>query len=570
MGLSPDALYSAIYADVKADLPQGPVVPSKLPPDVSYRHFASASLLYDVTRKWVPEDSSAADAVAREKFLASNKTCRDWKLELTVEKDKLLFGEFQRQLDLFLHPEGNLLYSSYFDILSNGRTGPGSSLGARGNSFYAKLSSSKLTATSLYLYEMYRNYTKLFLLLDEAEVHRHQVYGGALVVKGSRCSFVPKTQDVSRMICVEPSVNMFCQLGLGALLEQRLKDLFNLDLAVQPSRNRLLAQVGSKTGSFATIDLSSASDSISLKLCETVLPGWFFQTLLELRSPSTSIDGVTVPLNMISTMGNGFTFPLQTLLFSCLIRAAYRVEGVSLRDGREFNWACFGDDLVVDTQCADSVLRLLNILGFTPNSSKTFLEGPFRESCGADWLNGRPVRSVFIKRLRSPQDIFVAVNLLNTWSAYTGIPLINGINYLLSGLRTSPTKFYVPFDENNDSGIRVPSTAITWRPKRDMNLSILYKRFIPSPKVIRIGEGNIHCPRGIRKLIYNPAGLLNSFLLGELVGCKIAVRHDRIHYNHKLRCTPYWDYMPSDSLNNGYRLSWQQWETAVLINLSNP
>jgi len=570
MGLSSDALYSAVYKDVLAFLPLGPVDPSKLPPDVSYKQFVGTSLLFDITRKWVPSDTRDADASALEKFLASNKKCRDWDLRLENSWDDQLYGCFLREIDSFLHPQGEMLFSSFFDFIGLGRTGPGAALGARGNSLYAKLFSSKLTVTSEYLYNMYRNFVQWFPSFDEAEVNRRQNFGNYDKVGGSRCSFVPKTQDTSRMICVEPSVNMFCQLGLGALLEARLRSYFCIDLGLQPMENRRLACVGSKDGSFSTIDLSSASDSISLRLCEKIFPSWFFRTLLELRSSSTYYKGDRIPLFMISTMGNGFTFPLQTVIFSCLIRAAYIHSGVPILDGFRKNWACFGDDLVVDSSCYRSVIRLLDLLGFCPNSKKTFFEGPFRESCGADWFFGQPARSVFIKKLRSQQDIFVAINLLNSWSAYTGIALRNAISYLMDGLSLSNKTRFVPFDENNDAGIRIPSILLPNIPKRDLNGSIVYETYRSFPKVIRIMDGDIRVPKHVKKLSFNPSGLYVSFLFGELVSFRISVRHDRVMYRTKLRCTPFWDYIPTDNLNNGIRLSWQQWETAVVINFTNP
>jgi len=581
MGLNPDALYSAVFDDVKVHLHLGPVGPSKLPPDATYKQFVSTSLLYDVVRKWTPLDTSLADAAAKGKFLTANKTCRDWNLRIEGSWDDQLIGELRREIDIFLHPLGEPLFSSYFDFLKYGRTGPGAALGARGNSLYAKLFSSKLTVTSQNLYDIYKSYIKWFHNFEDADRQRYEKYGDYDVRTSSRCSFVPKTKDVSRMICVEPSVNMFCQLGLGAMLEDRLASLFDIDLATQPSRNRQLAYIGSRDGSFATIDLSSASDSISLRLCEMLFPSWFFKTLLELRSPSTLVDGVRVPLFMMSTMGNGFTFPLQTVMFSCLIRAAYRVAGYPVLDGQRMNWACFGDDLIVETRVYRYLIRLLSLCGFSVNVSKTFHEGPFRESCGTDWFFGQPARSIYIRKLRSQQDIFVAINLLNGWSAYTGVPLKRTIKYLRAGLNRLNKICFVPFHENNDSGIRVPSIIGRQIFKYDPNKSILYRCYRAAPVKISIGEGNIRFPRGVKNLMYNPPGLYVSFLYGELVACSgdigesryhpsIMIRHDLKLYKRKLQCSPFWDYIPTDNLTNGYKLSWRQWETAVGINLPNP
>jgi hypothetical protein len=569
MGLSPDALYSAIFRDVSAHLPLGPVAPSKLPPDASYKQFVATSLLYDITRKWVPENSKEADQKAKEKFFASNKTCKDWSLNCRDEADFLLWGEFTSSLyKFFHHRDGTPIFSSYQDILSNGRVGSGSSVGANGQSMYAKLFASPLTVTSTSLYEMYSDHIRGLPMWDEADAIRRSTFGDLKLVKGSRSSFVPKTRDVSRMICVEPSLNMFFQLGFGALLEERLYKLMNISLETQPKKNQRLARLGSKDGSFSTIDLSSASDSLSLRMLESALPDWVFKTLLEMRSSQTLLDGETVPLFMISTMGNGFTFPLQTVIFSCLIRAAYEVRGETWTcEPDDYNWCCFGDDLIVKTSVFSNVIRLLRIIGCEVNNSKTFSEGPFRESCGTDWFYGQPARSVFVKALRSPQDVFVAINLLNEWTAYTGVPLKNGIQCLRQWLTPFNRRAYVPFEESADAGIRVPSAYITFLPRRNRNGTIIYRAYTSQPKQVSCVGDSLSFPRGVKELIYNPSGLFISILYGEWYRGKLSVRLDRPKYRGKLRCSPWWDFMPRGKSTNGCDLSWQQWETAVLTNM---
>jgi len=569
MGLSPEALFQAVSSDVQEYTPFGPVGLGDIPPDASYKQFACTHLIANLTKKFVRRNNLSADEAAKKKFFASNKKCKDWMLPDMMESDRILLGEFRKELDDFLHPEGLPLLSSMFDILEHARVGPGSSVGARGFSLYAKLFASRMTTTSDELNLVFRRYIARFPTFDEAFAKGRQELGEPLVVDSSRCSFAPKTTDCSRMICVEPSLNMYFQLGLGALIEERLKTYFRVDLSTQPSVNRRLAQHGSLTGRFSTIDLSSASDCISLSMCKQFLPGWFFSILELLRSRSTVIDGRVVQLEMMSTMGNGFTFPLETLIFSCLIRAAYRVTDKQLHDIYP-NWACFGDDLICESECFRNVSRLLGMLGFDLNDSKTFFEGPFRESCGADWHNGQPVRPVFVKKLDSLQDILVTINLLNEWSSYTGVPLIKGISYLLSGIRVDIERLFVPYRENNDAGLRVPSLLLSELHKHDSNGSRLYRPFRSVPKKIRIRDGVIVTPRGFKELIFNPQGLEISFLYGELKDYAIFVRHDNVRYSQKLQCVPFWDYTPSPDSYDGREFVWQRWETAVLINMSNP
>jgi len=564
MGLSPDLLSEAIFRDVwrfSAEVyPLG-----EAPPGSTYKQVASTQLRHTLLKKYITS-SDVADTKSYNRFLTSNKRCKFWELQVDTEVDRLLLGEFQKEIDNFFHPNGQMLFSSYHEILDKFRTGPGSAVGARGQSFYAKLFSSLLSTTSWHLYGEYRRYVSMYPRFLEAECLRRETFGAYDVVAGNRLSFVPKTSDESRMICVEPSLNMIFQLGLGAILTERLRSI-SIDLARQPEINRRLSHIGSRDDSFVTIDLSCASDSISLGFCKTFLPGWFYDTLIELRSPTMQYGNENVTLDMISTMGNGFTFPLQTIIFSCMIRAAHRVSGVPVLDGSLQNWSCFGDDLICEKQSFSCLRRLLSITGFTLNSSKTFFEGPFRESCGTDWFYGQPVRGVYIRKLHSKQDIFIAINLLNAWSAYTGIALFNAIQYLRSGLQGFVP--LIPLSESIDAGIRIPSIHIQ-RFRLNRNKTPIYRCYVPHSHVVVICDGTIRVPHRSKKLLFNPPGLELSFLYGELVNYKIPVRHDRVNYSLKLRCCPNWDYIDGSMLTNGLNIDRQQWETAVTRNWVNP
>ncbi len=569
MGTRSDALYHAVLDDVLEFSPSLPVGDTEIPPDASLGDYRCLVLLRTLLKKWVPRDTKAADMVAKEKFIASNKKCSDWSFRPELESDVLLFGEFQKQLDQFFHPDGQNRLESYSMVLDRARVGPGSAVDARGQSMYAKLFSSPLTTTSERLYLLYRSYIRQFPIWANAEKHRSAHYGVPIVVSCSKTSFVPKTRDVSRMICVEPSLNMFFQLGLGRLMEEWLSESYGISLDTQPDVNRWLASIGSMNGSVSTIDLSSASDSISLSLCKQVLPRWLYTTLEELRCSSTRVDGEEVRLEMMSTMGNGFTFPLQTILFSSIIRAAHRVSGVPILGGVNRNWSCFGDDLICDTRAYRNVRRLLELTGFTANPSKTFHEGAFRESCGTDWLYGQPVRGVYLRRLDSVQDICVAINLLNEWSAVSGVPLKRACGLLCTWLRG---RFLpVPYVEGYNTGVRVPFAFLKREHyKLDQNMSVLYRRFQSKPKSISVTETGIRSPRGVKELQYNPDGLMLSFLHGELRNSSYHVRHDMVRYYTMQVCTPSWDYAPQELPSIRGVAPWQRWETAVLINMSNP
>jgi hypothetical protein len=554
----PSRLLEAVKSDLSDYVNPTPVGCVDFQPGISYKQFAANLLCHEIIRKYVPKDLGTLAASTYEKFTHANKKCGAWKLQLDDCTDELLVGEFRREIDLFFHPAGRPLVSSYAQILDRARTGPGSSIGAKHFSFYAKMYASPMVTTSPLLYNLYRAYVRLFPLQAEAELLRYCEYGDTSYVSGSRVSFVPKTDTSSRMICVEPNLNMYFQLGLGSLLEERLRSI-GIDLSTQPEVNREMARRGSYDNSLSTIDLSSASDSISLRMCKEFLPAWFYQTLVELRSHTTTYKSDRVILNMVSTMGNGFTFPLQTVIFSCIVRAALRAHGLQPVAGE--NWSVFGDDIICSGgSTTRSVLRLLHILGFSINDSKTFVEGRFRESCGADWLDGRPVRAIYVKSLDSPQDLFVTINMLNVWSSYTGLRLPKAIKLLYDMLPHS-MRFRVPFEWPIDSGIRVPRMFIN--AKYDRNGSIVFKATKAIPSYLRIMDGAFRGPRRVRELLYNPPGLYCSFLLGEWSAHKMAVRLDRCHYVTKLARTPRWDYVPSGTIINGVIVSWRRWYSAV-------
>lgn len=217
--------------------------------------------------------------------------------------------------------------------------------------------------------------------------------GGLALERGNKLMFVPKSAKTDRAICVEPHTNILLQKGVGSYIRQRLA-LFGLDLTRQADKNALFARQGSIDGSYATIDLSSASDTISYAIVLELLPMEWFNLLDSLRSPETLLpDGTWLVNEKFSSMGNGFTFELETLIFFSLISAIKEVDCI---DGEVMT---FGDDIIVPTVMAETSIDFLEFCGFSTNVEKTYLSGPFRESCGKDYFNGVNVRPYQIKEL---------------------------------------------------------------------------------------------------------------------------------------------------------------------------
>ena len=226
------------------------------------------------------------------------------------------------------------------------------------------------------------------------------------VIPGNRFTTVPKDATKERGIAVEASIPGFYQLGMGRHIRRRLR-LFKLDLERGQETHRRVAREASVTEALATLDLSNASDTVSLELVRLLLPKQWFDLLDSLRAPRTLVKERWVVLEKFSSMGNGFTFELETLLFAAISLVASRKGLADL--GTQV--LAYGDDLIVPTESALDVIAALSFFGMSVNKEKSFWSGPFRESCGGDYFKGVDVRPHFLKEdLCEPQDFIKLAN----------------------------------------------------------------------------------------------------------------------------------------------------------------
>lgn len=204
---------------------------------------------------------------------------------------------------------------------------------------------------------------------------------------GNRLAFVPKNARTDRSISVEPRWNIFFQKGYGQLIRRKLK-YAGIDLDDQ-TRNQAL----SRRLDLATIDLSSASDTISWHLVLDLLPLDWFDALDHLRSPQTVWKKTPIELEKFSSMGNGYTFELESLIFYSIAFAVVKDLGLPVGDV-----SVYGDDIIVPVGAFDALDEVLRAVGFTLNKRKSFGSGLFRESCGAHWFNGFSVTPFYVKK----------------------------------------------------------------------------------------------------------------------------------------------------------------------------
>jgi hypothetical protein len=584
MRFSADMLQQSLLKDLSAhidvNLPSWSV-------DCSPQQVACYRLKESLVKKLNQADtpSELASDAALKKFLAVNQRLSTWELSVnTVQPDWELLSMLREELKEFLDPS-NLgpIYSDYTLMFQKGYAGPGASIGALGCDFYTKMFASKLSTTE--------SVSDVWSTLMRFNPQFGRAYGdpssgvAQRVVDHNKLSFVNKNQDIARSICTEPTINMWLQLGMGNILQERLLKVYGIDFKVQPEVNRRLARLGSLLDHNVTIDLESASDSLGLRMMEEVFPKGFMGMLRRLRSPVSQLpDGSRVPLNMVSTMGNGFTFPLQTLLFaaSCVVVLRYlSVPVINKGAWSVRTMSVFGDDIIIDKRCSRLLIHLLKMLGFVVNEDKTFVEGPFRESCGVDWFLGHDVRPVYLKRLLTLQDSFVIVNKLNLWSAKTGVSLRNTVSYVLACFPRARTCL-VPPDEDDASGIKVPRElcGVSSRSVRSSFGLLRYVASVPVTTGYQVDDDNCRLLGHPRKCEYNPEGMLVAILGGYVTGYrrssksgggdftppKVSVRQTVTRYKTKRRHTPSWGYLRPDCLA-GYPDRYQRFTTAVNGNL---
>lgn len=547
-----------------------------------YPHQVAMSSLYkSIVKKFHNDETDECrDSKALALFLAENSRCGHWSLanQNLSDLQQTVLGEFHAALDNFLHPQGLPILS--LSAISRGYDlGSGANIGARETDFYSKLAISKLTMTRPDLHMLYVNSIAYHPGWSGLESTRHLAMGETVVL-GNKLSFVPKTSEISRTICTEPILNMLFQKGIASILESRLRQVFSIDLSIQPDFNVMLAQLGSVTGKFGTIDLSSASDSISTSMVRHFMPRDFVSWLELTRSPCTVLpDGSVVDLQMISSMGNAFTFPLQTAIFACLVKAVYRVLDIKLQRPlsgtlrQKYNFAVFGDDIIVEERAYDLLCDMLAIIGFRVNLNKSFNSGLFRESCGSDFQSGHNVRGVYIKTLRDACDYYSAINRLNHWSARHMVPLPRSVAFLLGKVDFRP----IPKHESDDSGIKVPLCASGLKLRRDGLVNyralVLKTRSYTPPddwdqlRPLEQRRRVVEIRRRNPDWFYNPDGIAVSLLAGSIRKGRVGLRTQDRTASVKRRCTPCWEYNVADQLERvGFCDDWKfitQWNLGL-------
>jgi len=280
---------------------------------------------------------------------------------------------------------------------------PGSEWKLKDTSSYGKLNpDNRITSTS----ECLRVFGPRLLQNGVFRTHVEKVAHLGYVIDSAAGMSVFKEADIDRFIAAGGLLNSMAQQGIRSMWDPYLKRWgITLD---QQERNRELAERASHIGlaphGWSTVDLSSASDGISVPLVHYLLPKEWARLCDAAREPSVRIRGKLVKgYSSYCTMGNAFTFPLQCLIFASLVRSSIKLSNC---DDREYR--VYGDDIICPSSASLLLVEALKFCGFTPNLKKTHITGFFRESCGGDFVRGLDVNPVELTEqpsLRTTQHV---------------------------------------------------------------------------------------------------------------------------------------------------------------------
>lgn len=327
-----------------------------------------------------------------------NKTLRAWtngrlRFPVSVESAFLLA---RHKISKLL---GDLDIEEWLD---NCRFGPGAAVGVAGTSDYVKLSAHPSTTVEFEPFAL--RFLEEFPGWVTSLSYDANTSFDLKVYPGGSYSQVPKDAKTNRNIETQPLINGFSQLGIGSMIRRRLRSVgINLD---DQSRNAEAARLSSVTNKFATVDLSNASDSICVELVRWLLPPDWFHAMDITRTHRIRVNNTYRELERFCSMGNGFAFELESLIFWAL--AASVSENVT-RTSKGL--LVYGDDIVVDSRAYPLLLSVFRSAGFVINTRKSYCNSAFRESCGSDWFIGRNVRSFFLKE--KPTNVASLISLAN-------------------------------------------------------------------------------------------------------------------------------------------------------------
>lgn len=235
---------------------------------------------------------------------------------------------------------------------------------------------------------------------------------------------VPKTLKTPRIIAMEPVCMQYAQQALSQVLCKELEEARftkgHINFTDQ-TVNRNLAITSSRSGKYATLDLSSASDRVPRDLVKDMFhfaPD-FHGAIEACRSRRAKLPtGEVITLKKFASMGSALCFPIESMYFYTLCVAGLlkkRSLPVTPRNCFEVSRDVYiyGDDIIVPKDEVATVIDYLQKYYCKVGAAKSFWTGKFRESCGMDAYDGRCVTPVYVRM--APPDDRRATSALISW-----------------------------------------------------------------------------------------------------------------------------------------------------------
>lgn len=452
---------------------------------------------------------------AIEKWLKAEDQCRQTNDRIGALAPSELPHWVFRARRLIADVLGDLTPELVMSIINSGQHGPGSTLTSRGNrvtSYYKYLDVPYSVSVSARMYSYaaissdhkwvdYLESTGRRTEIPPSGSSRVQkelmLFKDTVIEKDSdKITFVPKDCRTDRPIAVGAGLNLFLQLGVKSYMEKRLKTV-GVDLRSQ-EKNRLFAKIGSEPrdldplhpAQFSTIDLASASDTVSVELVRLLLDNEWFAFLDDLRHKTGTIEGEHVTYEKFSAMGNGFTFPLESLIFWAVSKAATEDAGLRCTPN---DITVYGDDIIVRLRSVPYVLPALLWCGFTVNEEKSFISGYFKESCGEDYFLGHDVRPLYLKRrMMTYADAYYVLNWISRKTVNSNFrTYLRSVYKILLEKIPAQVRSYGPMFAMEDS-LAVPLSFMNKEGLRPF-LSLSEKASLSSARLLHDEDSYLQC-----------------------------------------------------------------------------
>lgn len=220
---------------------------------------------------------------------------------------------------------------------------------------------------------------------------------------------VPKTLKSPRIIAIEPVCMQYTQQAVSRYLIPKIERHRFIGGQINftnQSVNQKLAIIASIDRRQATLDLSSASDRVPLTSIISMLyccPN-LLEAILACRSKKAKLDDKVISLSKFASMGSALCFPIESMYFYTLcILGLFRKHNTPVTSENIIKYSkevfIYGDDIVIPSDCADTVIETLQLYNCKVNTNKSYVRGNFRESCGMDAYCGEDVTPTYLRHI---------------------------------------------------------------------------------------------------------------------------------------------------------------------------